>query len=30
VLHVEPIRAPVVFDTEVDLGVSGVRVTGQL
>jgi type VI secretion system protein ImpF len=30
VLHVEPIRAPVAFDTEVDLGVSGIRVKGQL
>ena len=30
VLHVEPIRTPVSFDTEVDLGVSGIRVKGQL
>ena len=30
VLHVEPIRAPVVFDTEVDLGASGIRVRGEL
>ncbi len=29
VLHVEPIRAPVSFDTEVDLGGSGIRVRGQ-
>ena len=30
VLHVEPIREPVAFDTEVDLGASGIRVKGQL
>jgi type VI secretion system protein ImpF len=30
VLHVEPIRQHVSFDTEVDLGASGIRVKAQL